>query len=176
MAGVLERASSPSRSTKRRKKQLSLLDARRVFVAAQMRVARAEPPRDATLAFEDWLEALARVADAAPTPSPEDEDTTGFESGKEADDADAAGAKPAETALAGTTPPPAEDSVVPADEGSDDPETVSEEEAFAARSLASKLDGFLEHVLRRAWSAAGEDADAYDAERAADALRGLTLS
>ena len=50
-----------------------------------------------------------------------------------------------------------------------------EEEAFAARSLASKLDEFLEHVLRRAWRAAGEDADAYDAERAAEAIEGLTL-
>ena len=49
------------------------------------------------------------------------------------------------------------------------------EEAFAARALASKLDGFLEHVLRRAWRAAGEDADAYDAERAAEALKGLTM-
>ena len=47
--------------------------------------------------------------------------------------------------------------------------------AFAARALASKLDGFLERVLRRAWRAAGEDADAYDAERAAEALKGLTL-
>ena len=50
------------------------------------------------------------------------------------------------------------------------------EEAFAARALASKLDGTdLEHVLRRAWRAAGEDADAYDAERAAEALKGLTM-
>jgi hypothetical protein len=30
-------------------------------------------------------------------------------------------------------------------------------------------------VLRRAWRAAGEDADAYDAERAAEAIEGLTL-
>ena len=29
------------------------------------------------------------------------------------------------------------------------------EEAFAARALASKLDGFLEHVLRRAWRRRG---------------------
>ena len=43
-----------------------------------MRVSRAEPPRDATLAFEDWLEALARVADAAPPPfSDEDARDTG---------------------------------------------------------------------------------------------------
>jgi hypothetical protein len=60
-------------------------------------------------------------------------------------------------------------------EGSDLEAHDAPEEAFAARALASKLDGFLEHVLRRAWRAAGEDADAYDAERAAEALKGLTM-
>ena len=43
-------------------------------------------------------------------------------------------------------------------EGSDLEAHDAPEEAFAARALASKLDGFLEHVLRRAWRAAGEDA------------------
>ena len=69
MAGVLQKPETVTETVSETKqKRLSLCDARRIFVASQMRVSRAEPPRDATLAFEDWLEALARVADAAPPP------------------------------------------------------------------------------------------------------------
>ena len=57
MAGVLQKPETVTETVSETKqKRLSLCDARRIFVASQMRVSRAEPPRDATLAFEDWLE------------------------------------------------------------------------------------------------------------------------
>ena len=89
MAGVV---SETETVTETKQKRLSLCDARRIFVASQMRVSRAEPPRDATLAFEDWLEALARVADAAPPPfSDEDARDTGDAARGAAEAAEAAG-------------------------------------------------------------------------------------
>ena len=171
----------PSVKTRDQKKKLSISDARRVFLAAQTFVARAAPPRDATLAFEDFLEALARVADAVPTP----EDEPGKEEPRLAEDDDksatsetTASKRAAEAVASRETATAATDSGfdknVDAPQGEGE-EGDLEEEAFAARSLASKLDEFLEHVLRRAWRAAGEDADAYDAERAAEAIEGLTL-
>jgi hypothetical protein len=178
MAGVVSETETVSETTvsETKQKRLSLCDARRIFVASQMRVSRAEPPRDATLAFEDWLEALARVADAAPPPfSDEDARDTGDAARGAAEAAEAAGMVSAAETADTTAEEEAFKTRAIDGEGSGDPEAPTEEEAFAARALASKLDGFLEHVLRRAWRAAGEDAEAYDAERAAEALKGLTL-
>jgi hypothetical protein len=175
-----EKSLLPSVKKIDRGKKLSVSDARQIFLAAQTFVARAAPPRDATLAFEDFLEALARVADAVPTP----EDEPGKEEPRLAEDDDksatsettaskrAAESTSRETANAATDSGCDKNVDAPQGEGE---EGDLEEEAFAARSLASKLDEFLEHVLRRAWRAAGEDADAYDAERAAEAIEGLTL-
>ena len=182
--------------TRRRgkKKKLSVSDARGVFLAAQTFVARAEPPRDATLAFEDFLEALARVADAVPTPGDgpvkkkepgpaEDDDAA--ETTSETTASEKKRSEKAESTVASSSLREKKTANVATDSGreinvdvdapEDEGEGDLEEDAFAARSLASKLDEFLEHVLRRAWRAAGEDADAYDAERAAEAIEGLTL-
>ena len=180
MAGVVSETETVSETTvtETKQKRLSLCDARRIFVASQMRVSRAEPPRDATLAFEDWLEALARVADAAPPPfSDEDARDTGDAARGAAEAAEAAGMVSAAETVNETAEKEAfkTRAIDGEGEGSDLEAHDAPEEAFAARALASKLDGFLEHVLRRAWRAAGEDADAYDAERAVEALKGLTM-
>jgi hypothetical protein len=174
-----EKSLLPSVKTIDRGKKLSVSDARQIFLAAQTFVARAEPPRDATLAFEDFLEALARVADAVPTP----EDEPGKEEPRLAEDDDKSTTSETTASKRGAESTSRETANAATDSGceknGDAPEGEAEgdleEEAFAARSLASKLDEFLEHVLRRAWRAAGEDADAYDAERAAEAIEGLTL-